>query len=99
MALYKNTVRNKNKNKTRMAVKFELEEEFSSLDEFERKKSNYCLSNFVDLYRRDSRSVDNAKKRGTISSKLTTNHAFYEFRVYRSNDIYSCDDLQGFSTI
>ena len=49
-----------------MAVSFEIGEEFSSLDELEIKRKVFCESNFVDLYHRDSRTIENAIKRGSI---------------------------------
>ena len=63
-------------------VSFVVGEEFSSLHELEEKIKRFCSANFVDVYRRDSRSITNAIKRGTISCKKEINNElkFYEIK-------------------
>ena len=65
-------------------VSFSRGELFPSMLEFERKKDVYCNENFIVLYKRDSRTIDNAKKRGSIKTTIV-NPALMYYEIH-----YSC---------
>ena len=49
------------------------------------KKNTYCTGNFVELYRRDTRTIENALKRGSIRKEQDINHSLVYYEVH-----YSC---------
>jgi zinc finger SWIM domain-containing protein 3 len=59
-----------------MAVSFEKNEKFSSLSELESKIIQYQKKNYVDLYKRDSRTIDSAIKKKSISADKVPSEEF-----------------------
>ena len=54
-------------------VSFNLKEKFSSFAEVERKISEYTRETYIDLYRRDARTLESAVKQRKISAERVKN--------------------------
>jgi len=65
-----------------MNHKFVVGQKFDSYTSLEEKVEDFKKHEFVDLYRRDTRSLENAIKRKRISKEKAKNHdlVFYEIK-------------------
>ena len=60
-------------------INFKIGDKFSSLEEFELKVECYKKEAFIELWRRDSRTITAARKRG-IERPLKTDLKYYELK-------------------